>query len=76
MQVRLASIFKSVKTFNHPADCYGNVGAASGALLLANAVDNIQQNSANNHNVLVSTANDNGQRSTILVSIISPIIGT
>jgi len=76
MQVRLASIFNDVKAFNHPADCYGNVGAASGALLLASAVENLQQESASNNNTLVVTANDSGQRSALLVSNVSPNIGT
>lgn len=75
MQVRLASIFNDVKAFNHPADCYGNVGAVSGALLLASAVEDIQQASDVSNNILVATANDNGQRSAILVSNVSPNIG-
>jgi 3-oxoacyl-[acyl-carrier-protein] synthase-1 len=75
MHVRLASLFNSVRAFNHPADCYGNVGAASGGLLLANAVEHIQQSGAVSQNILVATANDNNQRSTILLSNVSSSLG-
>ena len=76
MQVRLSAMFKGVKAFKHPADSYGHVGAVSGALLLANAVDDIEKNKAINQHALVSTANDNGQRHTIRVSSISPVTGS
>ena len=75
MKVRLATTFNSVNDFNHPAECYGNVGAASGAVLLASAVESIEQESTGS-NVMVATANDDGQRNVILVSNVSPNIGT
>ncbi len=67
IKVRLAAIFESVNEFNHPADSYGNIGAASGAMLLANAVDNMQKGNTKS-NVMVATANDDGQRNVILIS--------
>ena len=65
MQSRLAHILSKVGSLNHPADCVGHIGAASGALLCVCAAEELKQKSTNHEHILVSTANENGLHKTL-----------
>jgi 3-oxoacyl-[acyl-carrier-protein] synthase-1 len=52
---------------NHPADCYGDVGSASGGLLIACAIDNFIKNPKISQDALIWTANDSGKRTALLL---------
>jgi len=52
---------------DHPADCLGDVGAASGALLAAYAVESLRRGWAAGGSALIWTASDRGQRAAMLI---------
>jgi len=65
ISTRLGNRFNANTEINHPADCCGDVGAASGGLLMVTAVERIQQTETNN--ILLTTANDDGRRSALII---------
>lgn len=65
MQSRLAQIFSPEKTLIHPADCYGDVGAASGALLMACAINDFAKLGDSASDALLWTTGDRGERSAL-----------
>ncbi len=67
IQTRLGIRLNSVTEISHPADCCGSVGAASGALLIAVAISDLLQQKDKSKNILLSTANDDGRRSALIV---------
>ncbi len=62
---RLGDRFGADTEISHPADSCGDVGAASGGLLIINAIDRIQQTDTNN--LLLTTANDDGRRGALII---------
>lgn len=61
MQSRLADFFNELKEFEHPSDCYGHVGAASGAVLaVCAALDFADEKTL--QKTLITTAHDSGLR--------------
>ncbi len=65
ISTRLGARFDANTEISHPADCCGEVGAASGGLLIVNAVERIQQ--TDTKSILLTTANDDGRRGALLV---------
>lgn len=59
---RLQDSLKSMKKLIHPADCIGDTGAATGALLLACAASDLNSDNAVGTSSLLWTASDNGHR--------------
>lgn len=59
---RLGHVFEHIKKLCHPADCCGDVGAASGGLLLACAINEFLKNPAKVQRALLWTSIDNGRR--------------
>lgn len=59
---RLHETLQTMKTLIHPADCVGDVGAATGALLLACAASTLQQQPASAPRSLLWTASDTDHR--------------
>lgn len=59
---RLHETLQTMKTLIHPADCVGDVGAATGALLLTCAASTLQQQSASVPQSLLWTASDTDHR--------------
>ncbi|MGM8225542.1 hypothetical protein ACSV5M_03095 [Cellvibrio sp. ARAG 10.3] len=54
----------------HPADCYGDVGAATGSLLVALAADNLYHNPQNRRH-LVYCSSDTEKRSAVVVEAVN-----
>lgn len=59
---RSAASFSQLKKLSHPADCVGDVGAASGALSIAVACRAFARGYAPGKEALLWTASDSGQR--------------
>ncbi len=67
-QTRLRKIFHDVKRVNHPADCVGDVGAATGGMLAACAVHAFQRGYYIADQALLWTSSDNGLRAALCIS--------
>jgi 3-oxoacyl-[acyl-carrier-protein] synthase-1 len=67
VQVRLRAQLAGLLRVHHPADCIGDVGAASGALLVACAAQAFARKCAGDDVAAVWTASDAGGRSAMLV---------
>jgi 3-oxoacyl-[acyl-carrier-protein] synthase-1 len=59
---RLGNAFSNVKSLCHPADCYGDIGSASGGLLIACATNEFLKNPTKKQHALLWTSLDNGKR--------------
>lgn len=64
---RLAPVFKDTDEICHPADCYGDVGSASGGVLMAYAVDAFQKQGNKAQGALLWTSADSGSRMALLL---------
>lgn len=64
---RLASVFEDTDEICHPADCYGDVGSASGGVLMAFAIDEFQKQCHKAQGALLWTSADNGSRMAVLL---------
>lgn len=71
-QVRHTGVFRNLQHLWHPADCTGDVGAASAGLLTVIAVRAMQRGYAPADRCLIWTAADDGQRSSVLISRVGP----
>lgn len=67
-QVRLTGAFRHLKHVWHPADCVGDVGAASAGLLTVIAARAMQRGYAPADRCLIWSAADDGQRSAMIIS--------
>ena len=65
-RLRHTDIFESDARIEHPADCYGDVGAATGALLLALAVTALSRRDRQGP-TLVWASSDRGERACALI---------
>lgn len=63
--VRMSEHFAEKLTLIHPADCLGDVGAASGGLLLSCAVEGLRLGYVREPEVLLWTSSDDGRRSAL-----------
>jgi len=66
-QVRLTGAFRNLQHVWHPADCVGDVGAASAGLLTVIAARAMQRGYAPADRCLIWSAADNGQRSAMII---------
>lgn len=67
-QVRLTPVFRNLQHLWHPADCAGDVGAASGGLLTVLAARALQRGYAPADRCLIWSAADEGQRAAMIIS--------
>ncbi len=67
---RLGSVFAEAGELCHPADCYGDVGAASGGLLVACAINEFMKKTKKKQDALLWTSIDNGKRMALLLESI------
>ncbi|MFH1143585.1 MAG: beta-ketoacyl synthase N-terminal-like domain-containing protein [Candidatus Eisenbacteria bacterium] len=67
-RARLGERFAETIALIHPADCVGDVGAASGALLLACGVEAFRRGYADTERVLLWTASDERERAAVQVT--------
>ena len=67
MQTRLGTTFEHVKKLIHPAENCGDVGAASGGLLLACASMAFKQGYHMGDEALLWTASDTGKRVALIL---------
>jgi 3-oxoacyl-[acyl-carrier-protein] synthase I len=67
---RLAPAFASAEELCHPADCYGDIGAASGGLLIACAINEFAKKTKKIEDALLWTSIDNGKRMALLLESI------
>jgi 3-oxoacyl-[acyl-carrier-protein] synthase-1 len=68
VQARLAPRLDPVRRVQHPADCLGDVGAATGALLVACAAHAFARNAAPASSALVWASGDDGARVATIVA--------
>ncbi|MGH1348993.1 MAG: beta-ketoacyl synthase N-terminal-like domain-containing protein [Nannocystales bacterium] len=64
-----ANAFRAVETFVAPADCWGDVGAASGPLFAALAIESGRRGYSKGPYALLWAASDSGQRAALLLRI-------
>ncbi|MFV1951430.1 MAG: hypothetical protein ACC630_05685 [Nitrospinota bacterium] len=64
---RLGKIFKDLKYLQHPADCIGDVGAASGGVYIALASRAFQRGYAPSDKVLLWASSDDGERAAVVL---------
>jgi hypothetical protein len=62
MMSRLESVFAQAGELCHPADCCGDVGSASGGLLMACAINDFLKQPNKTQHALLWTSTDNGKR--------------
>ena len=67
-QTRLHKAFCDIKLISHPADCIGDVGAATGGILAACAVHAFQRGYNIADKALLWTASDDGFRAALCIS--------
>jgi 3-oxoacyl-[acyl-carrier-protein] synthase-1 len=66
--VRLHSLFSNLSTLWHPADCVGDLGAATPGLHVAQAFAAFRRGYAPSGDVLVYSSSDNGKRAALILS--------
>jgi 3-oxoacyl-[acyl-carrier-protein] synthase-1 len=67
--LRMQSAFIDVHDFIHPADCWGDVGAASGPLFAALAIISAQRGYAKGSRTLLWTSSEGGERSAAILHL-------
>ncbi len=70
--VRHGGRFVDASDFLTPADCWGDVGAASGPLFVVLAATSGQRGYAKGALTLFWTSSDSGERCAALVSVLTP----
>jgi 3-oxoacyl-[acyl-carrier-protein] synthase I len=68
VRTRLANAFSAVKKLVHPADCVGDVGAASGAVLISCAERAFVRGYAPADDALIWTSSDGDTRAAVIAS--------
>lgn len=66
VHTRLGQTLNSIEQVSHPADCCGEVGAAAGGLLILDVLKN-KFGEEKSQEVILTTANDDGRRSVLLL---------
>lgn len=64
-----ANAFQAIETYVAPADCWGDVGAASGPLFAALAIESGRRGYSKGPHALLWAASDSGQRASLLLRI-------
>ena len=68
--LRNKNMFKEAIQIQHPADCYGDLGSATGSVLIALAAENLlKSNDAKSH--LVYSSSDTAKRGAVVIEKIS-----
>lgn len=65
--LRTGAVHRDPLEIWHPADCYGDIGAASGSVLAGLAIAAWQRNYARGDSVLIWTSSDGKERSAVLL---------
>ncbi len=65
---RLNMHFSEVRELSHPADCTGDIGAATGGILVANAVQAFKKGYNPSDEALLWTGSDDGHRAALCLS--------
>lgn len=68
VQTRLSEFLSEIKVVSHPADCLGDIGAATGGMLVAFALQAFKQGFNVCDNALLWTASDDGFRAALRIS--------
>jgi 3-oxoacyl-[acyl-carrier-protein] synthase-1 len=68
VQTRMNKTFSELKTLTHPADCIGDVGAATGGVLISYAVQAFKRGYHVSDQALLWTASDDGLRAALCIS--------
>ena len=68
VQTRLHKQLSGIEVVNHPADCLGDIGAATGGMLIANAVQAFERGYNISDDALLWTASDDGLRAALCVN--------
>lgn len=68
VQTRMSTTLSRIKKVTHPADCVGDVGAATGGLLVSYAAQAFSRGYSPSDKVLLWTASDDGLRAALCVS--------
>ena len=64
---RMGPVFEGLDRLDHPADCLGDVGAATGAFLLATTAFNMAEGRTPHSRALLWTSGDDGTREALTV---------
>jgi len=67
-QVKANDVLSNMSVLWHPADCFGDVGAATGGLLTALVVKAFEKQYAPANDCLIWCSDDNGKRATLVIS--------
>lgn len=67
-QAKLYETFSQLKQITHPADCLGDIGAATAGVLIASAVEAFRRDYSVSDNPLLWAGSDNGLRAALRVS--------
>jgi 3-oxoacyl-[acyl-carrier-protein] synthase-1 len=70
-QVRLASALEGLRLLDHPADCTGDVGAATGGLLVSHVAHGFARSRTVPHNAALWAADDDGHRAALRLAAAS-----
>jgi 3-oxoacyl-[acyl-carrier-protein] synthase-1 len=68
-QIRFAEKFEKGFRFEHPADCYGDIGAASGPVMIGLGLTGIRKKYISGP-VLVYTSSDRGDRAAAIFEFV------
>ncbi|MCK4707520.1 MAG: hypothetical protein KAU21_02800 [Gammaproteobacteria bacterium] len=66
-QVKLSNEFNKLKTVWHPADCFGDVGSSSGAVMMAVAIHAFEKGYAPSQRALIFCSEDDGKRAAFVI---------
>jgi 3-oxoacyl-[acyl-carrier-protein] synthase-1 len=64
---RLNSYLSDLELVSHPADCYGDIGAATGGMLIAHAVKAFERNYNIAEEALLWASSDDGLRTALCI---------
>jgi 3-oxoacyl-[acyl-carrier-protein] synthase-1 len=67
VQTRLHRYLSDIAVLNHPADCTGDIGAATGGMLIANVAQAFQRGYNPSDEALLWAASDDGLRAALLL---------
>lgn len=73
MQSRLGPVFAKAGELSHPAECYGDAGAASGGLLAVCAISEFLQKPKKYQDAMLWTSTDNGKRMALVLESIASV---
>ncbi|MDH3213181.1 MAG: hypothetical protein OEM05_11910 [Myxococcales bacterium] len=68
VQVRLAAVVEGMRLLHHPADCIGDVGAASGGILMSHATHGFARSDTLPSNAILWTSADDGKRAAMRIT--------